>query len=65
MFRRLQAAVGNGVVSAAEVERAVAAAAASGEGLDLADLLYDQAQAGRLIATPVRVIGFADEEGVR
>ncbi|KAL4419269.1 hypothetical protein ABPG77_004827 [Micractinium sp. CCAP 211/92] len=61
----LEAAVGNGVVSAAEVERAVAAAAASGEGLDLADLLYDQAQAGRLIATPVRVIGFADEEGVR
>lgn len=61
----LEAAVSNGVVSAAEVERAVAEAAASGEVLDLADLLYNQAQAGRLIASPVRVIGFADEEGVR
>lgn len=52
-------------MTAAEVERAVASAAAAGQGLDLADLLYNQAQAGRLIASPVRVIGFADEEGVR
>ena len=33
-------------------------------GLDLAELLYDQ-QAAKLINTPVQVVAFSDEEGVR
>jgi len=54
-------------MSAEEVERAVLEAGRqrSGEGLDIAELLYDQGQAAKLIASPVRVIAFADEEGVR
>lgn len=33
--------------------------------LDLAELLYDQAQARHLVATPVHLVAFSDEEGVR
>lgn len=61
----LEAAVSKGVVTAEEVEQAVAASRASGQPVELAELLYDQGQASQLISTPVRVIGFADEEGVR
>ncbi|PSC67377.1 Allantoate deiminase [Micractinium conductrix] len=61
----IEAAVAEGVVSLAEVERVVAHARTTGADIDVSELLYDQGQASQLFATPVRVIAFADEEGVR
>ena len=47
-----------------EVERA-AEQAGPDSSIDLSELLYDQQQAAQLIATPIEVLAFADEEGVR
>lgn len=67
-LRPLQAALTKGLVSAEEVEAAVETLGSPrgglDGGLDLAELLYDQ-QAAQLIHTPVQVVAFSDEEGVR
>ena len=60
----MQAALSKGLVTAEEVEQA-AAQAGPDSSIDLSELLYDQQQAAQLIATPVEVLAFADEEGVR
>lgn len=64
----LQAALAKGLVSDAELEQAVDLLhnprAGIDGGLDLAELLYDQ-QTAQLISTPVQVVAFSDEEGVR
>ena len=51
-------------MTAEEVEQA-AAQAGPDSSIDLSELLYDQQQAAQLISTPVEVLAFADEEGVR
>ncbi|KAL4857117.1 Allantoate deiminase 2 [Chlorella vulgaris] len=64
----LEAALAKGLVSDAELEQAVDLLhnprAGIDGGLDLAELLYDQ-QTAQLISTPVQVVAFSDEEGVR
>jgi hypothetical protein len=57
-----------GLVTSEEVEAAVETLGSPRSGLDggldLAELLYDQ-QTAQLIHTPVQVVAFSDEEGVR
>lgn len=61
----LQAAVADGLVSAAELEQA-AAAASAGQPLNLSQLLpTSNSKPLQLLATPVHVVAFSDEEGVR
>lgn len=61
----LQAALAKGLLSTAQLEQAVAAAGA-GQLLNLSQLLpAGDAKAQQLLATPVHVVAFSDEEGVR
>lgn len=61
-----KAALAKGLVSAAEVERAAAAAAGAGLPLNLSQLLpAGGATTQQLLAVPVHVVAFSDEEGVR
>ena len=60
-----KAALAKGLVNAAEVERA-AAAAGAGLPLDVSQLLpTGGAVPQQLLAVPVHVVAFSDEEGVR
>ena len=61
----MQAALAKGLLSAAQLEQAVAAAG-EGQPLNLSQLLpAGDAKVQQLLATPVHVVAFSDEEGVR
>jgi allantoate deiminase len=61
----LEAVLAKGIVSVAELEQA-AAATTAGQSLNLSQLLpAGSANAQHLLATPVHVVAFSDEEGVR